>query len=416
LNIENHYGFPCDIEWAYEQGKFYIVQSRPITTLSNKKGNNLPPIPNLDDYQQLFEVGGMPFLISDIWSEHYRSLQCLLLFANNTWTSFLPKTVIQKTLKEGLDILSSKDVFTKYNQDFNQYKSDSSKFFDNLISKVTVTKSDVLEFFKFASALFIFYSKTEFFYTDQAFLESKNNVVLKSNLSTMEQTKNSGREYLNKIFFGSESIYNRLLSILEKQYQIELGKLNGYSRDEVLALFDSKKVLPAIINDRLRSYVMLARDEIFLKFEGKIAESIIGKLIKPSDSHIGIIRGTCANTGKATGIATVMLFGYHDFDELHHKIAAMKQGEILIAETTSPEFMLACQKAGAIVTNQGGLLSHAAIVSRELGIPCVVGTGNATKAFKTGDLVEVDADNGIVKIIKKYESPIQALSNPNLAV
>ena len=51
----------------------------------------------------------------------------------------------------------------------------------------------------------------------------------------------------------------------------------------------------------------------------------------------------------------------------------------------------------------GGLLSHAAIVSREFGIPCIVGTGNATSILKDGDQVEVDATNGIVKITKKAE-------------
>lgn len=55
----------------------------------------------------------------------------------------------------------------------------------------------------------------------------------------------------------------------------------------------------------------------------------------------------------------------------------------------------------AIVTDEGGMLSHAAIVSRELNIPSIVGTGNATQIFKDGDLVEVDANKGIVKIIKR---------------
>jgi pyruvate,water dikinase len=57
------------------------------------------------------------------------------------------------------------------------------------------------------------------------------------------------------------------------------------------------------------------------------------------------------------------------------------------------------QKAGAIVTEQGGVTSHAAIVSRELGIPCLIGTKIATKVFKDGDMVEVDATKGIVRKI-----------------
>lgn len=79
----------------------------------------------------------------------------------------------------------------------------------------------------------------------------------------------------------------------------------------------------------------------------------------------------------------------------------MKEGNILVAMATNPTFVPVMRKAGAIVTDMGGLTCHAAIVSREWGIPCVVGTKIATKVLKDGDLVEVDANKGIVKIIKK---------------
>ncbi|OGD56420.1 hypothetical protein A2V71_04805 [Candidatus Berkelbacteria bacterium RBG_13_40_8] len=82
-------------------------------------------------------------------------------------------------------------------------------------------------------------------------------------------------------------------------------------------------------------------------------------------------------------------------------IAKMKDGDILVTETTSPEIMPACKKASAILTNQGGLLSHAAIVSRELNIPCIVGLEDITHLINDGDILEVDANNGFVKIIKK---------------
>ena len=56
-------------------------------------------------------------------------------------------------------------------------------------------------------------------------------------------------------------------------------------------------------------------------------------------------------------------------------------------------------KSKAILTDTGGVTSHAAIVSREFGIPCVVGIGDATKVIKTGDLLEVDADQGLITIL-----------------
>lgn len=75
----------------------------------------------------------------------------------------------------------------------------------------------------------------------------------------------------------------------------------------------------------------------------------------------------------------------------------MQQGDVLVAQTTAPELILACRKAGAIVTDIGGMMSHAAIISREFGIPCIVGTKNATKVFKDGDLLEVNAEVGIAR-------------------
>lgn len=64
-----------------------------------------------------------------------------------------------------------------------------------------------------------------------------------------------------------------------------------------------------------------------------------------------------------------------------------------------PDFMPAVHKASALVTDQGGVLCHAAIVARELQKICIVGTQNATKIFKTGDRIEVDANTGVVRKI-----------------
>ena len=81
--------------------------------------------------------------------------------------------------------------------------------------------------------------------------------------------------------------------------------------------------------------------------------------------------------------------------------AKMKPGMILVSSFTTPDFVPAMEKAAAIVADQGGLSSHAAIVSRELGVPCVIATKNGTRIIHDGDLLEVDAQKGIVKIIER---------------
>ena len=69
---------------------------------------------------------------------------------------------------------------------------------------------------------------------------------------------------------------------------------------------------------------------------------------------------------------------------------------------TRPEFVPIMKKATAVITNEGGITSHAAIVSRELNIPCIIGTKRATKVLNNGDMIEMDLKKGEIKIVKKY--------------
>ncbi len=85
------------------------------------------------------------------------------------------------------------------------------------------------------------------------------------------------------------------------------------------------------------------------------------------------------------------------------EIKNMTRGEVLVTDMTTPDFVPAMKKASAIVTNTGGMTSHAAIVSRELGVPCVVGTQNATEVLKDGMEISVDGSHGII-----YEGLVSA--------
>jgi len=100
-----------------------------------------------------------------------------------------------------------------------------------------------------------------------------------------------------------------------------------------------------------------------------------------------------ASPGKVKGIVAII--------NVPEEMKKMRQNNILVSEATSPDLLPAIKKASAIITNVGGITCHAAIVSRELGIPCIIGTKIATKVLKDGDLVEVDAEKGIVKILKR---------------
>lgn len=72
---------------------------------------------------------------------------------------------------------------------------------------------------------------------------------------------------------------------------------------------------------------------------------------------------------------------------------------------TTPDYMIAISKAEAIVTDEGGITCHAAIVSREFNIPCVVGTRNATQILNDNDIVEVDANEGVIRVVESANHP-----------
>ena len=101
------------------------------------------------------------------------------------------------------------------------------------------------------------------------------------------------------------------------------------------------------------------------------------------------VSGQSASKGIVTGNVKV-LFSVEDI----HKI---KKGDILVTTMTTPDYILAMRKAAAFITDEGGITCHAAIIAREMNKPCIIGTKNATKILKDGDLVEVDANTGIVK-------------------
>lgn len=104
----------------------------------------------------------------------------------------------------------------------------------------------------------------------------------------------------------------------------------------------------------------------------------------------GILQGHGASPGKIIGRVRIIPVNLA-------KNAILSRGEILVTQMTTPDFVPLMKEAGAIITDLGGVLTHAAIVSRELGIPCVTGTRDATLKLKEGDMIEVDADNGVIR-------------------
>ncbi|MFH1784904.1 MAG: PEP-utilizing enzyme [Candidatus Micrarchaeota archaeon] len=181
----------------------------------------------------------------------------------------------------------------------------------------------------------------------------------------------------------------------------EVGARKGISLKEM------KYALPEeIITGRLDREKMQERMKRFIynwNFEHNKSEFGSGlfavekeKQIFHEISHsddITEVSGMVANKGIVRGVARITMSA--------KEAGQIKKGEILITSMTTPDFVTAMKRAGAIVTNEGGVLCHAAIVSRELNLPCIVGTRIATKIFKNGDMIEVDGNLGVVRKIDK---------------
>ncbi|MFH0971783.1 MAG: PEP-utilizing enzyme [Candidatus Micrarchaeota archaeon] len=146
------------------------------------------------------------------------------------------------------------------------------------------------------------------------------------------------------------------------------------------------------INSRKNGFAVGFLDGKFILLTGKIVEELYAYYNKPERTDGSVIRGTTASPGKITGRVKIIL--------KHSEFGKLKKGDVLVTPMTTPDFVVIMKKAGAIVTDEGGLSCHAAIVSRELQVPCIVGTKNATKLLKDNDLVEVDATEGLIRIRK----------------
>ena len=82
----------------------------------------------------------------------------------------------------------------------------------------------------------------------------------------------------------------------------------------------------------------------------------------------------------------------------------VNKGDILVASMTTPDYIPAMKKAAAIITDEGGITCHAAIIAREFNIPCIIGTKNATKTLKDNNIIEVNANNGTITILNSQNN------------
>jgi len=229
-------------------------------------------------------------------------------------------------------------------------------------------------------------------------LKRKKIILSKLNLSEREKKIIKFAEFLvfwqdSRKFEMMKQFYYlfMLIEAISKRFAISYDRLAGCSTQELREVLINKK---AESKKSKMYFIVFEKNQQPKYYSGEIAKKMFDYASKLESKGLKELKGSMASSGKAKyikGIARIIT------NPLKQKF---NKGEILVTSMTRVEFIPVMRKAKAIITNEGGISCHAAIVSRELGIPCIVGTKIATRFLKDGDPVEIDMKNGIVKVLE----------------
>lgn len=515
VKIENHYGFPCDIEWAKEKGKFYIVQSRPITTLGGNVSSKIRDDRKNKKFESLLKTlvlfVARPSSIQrdNFYGSHFSMNK--LHSVSNILTMPISATDVEWYFdRKDLNLLLEAESKEFFKKDFlKEYKERDKEYGEKWIKICSSVKKifsdedkakninlrvikNFLEYpakdetyFYFALSVWAFEQKVIPIYESKLKQYFKQDFEQNWELITSQTELNNEQKLRKELIVLKKRYKNELpkaeLQKIQKKYrylgiyspeeygftdkdifsiykEIDPDEINAIEEIEknkdafkkLIRKINNKEILEIISQINYNVYFRTIRSEKLsygfalttpfydyladqLNFERKeignitkeeILNFLENKTIPPRRKiHPGMLyskgigrelsdeekelfkkefrkkisvnqfSGQIANKGKVKGKAKIIT----SINEL----SKIDVGDILIAQFTRPEYMSAIKKAAALVTNDGGITCHAAIIARELRKPCLIGTKIATKALKDGDVVEVDANEGMVRILKK---------------
>lgn len=428
LKIESHFGFPVDIEWAKEKNKFYITQSRPITTLHNIIKNN----------QSIFD-----YIKSQKWFFGARANESLLLYSlfcsavtknHNDYIGREYGTCFSETLLvpfrknyqvRVMNLLQTKNFHTisnerilkdpkilsgyveKDNAIYKKIDNEGTKLLlatreDNYSDSIKLF-NEILSLFEKASVHFII-----IFSLGLKLAENKDN------LKGIVGVTKKHDVWRNSVAFKEEGMEANFIRFFE--YLLSKKKLNidpmfvikFLTANEINAWLKNELTDEAI-QDKITS--RKNHGFIYLNLRNEKREVVdspaeiteIQKYFLKLDEESKKSKNNNEITGQVAYSSDEIIRGkiiiIKDKSELRNK-SRLIDGKILVAIQTTPHYIPYMKKAKAIITDEGGLTCHAAIVAREFKIPCIVGTKTATQILKDNDSVEINTSKGIIKINK----------------
>ena len=228
------------------------------------------------------------------------------------------------------------------------------------------------------------------FYIDECFEISDEDIVEKLPDHRMEMS-----EFVDK----AQKICDKIIDALSKRYDLDRKIFQYATFDEFVGLLNGDINIDDFKKINKRPTGFLSLNNEFITLRGEEVKKLKEFLYKnrPKVEMTDEIKGVTVHKGLTRG--RVVILNEKDYDNAN-KVFAGKEDFILVTPMTRPEIVPYLKKCVGIVTNEGGITCHAAIVAREMKIPCVVGTKVATQVLSDGDFIEVDAVQGIVRIIK----------------
>lgn len=402
IAIEKHQGFPCDIEWTLQKGKFYILQSRAITTLGKKE----PALPyadiNATRYDFLWRAG-FSYLFTALAYEYGYSVRDFVY----TWKEGWHMNFVSKEERKRL----SEKGFAFYMYEFEAFRREMVIAIPRYKDAITAFLSaDITHYSteKLANAfeaLMKFFIEVfeNYFYLDYHSTDEVARVITENDTRFDVEKLRVHSEAMGRIKLALRAIWNHGVyppNVVDK-YVAEIAKRLGLKEEAFQCRYQELLEMLRVPGSPSPARSMGA---VWGQFSGNKemvggdAERIIKQLWQV-DRSAKSFTGQTGNKGLYRG--RVKKIDFSGETDIVAETMAMNKGDVLVSDSTGPEMILACKKAGAIVTDEGGVISHAAIVSRELGIPSVIGTKVASALLKDGDIVEVDANTGVVRVLEK---------------
>lgn len=223
----------------------------------------------------------------------------------------------------------------------------------------------------------------------QGLLKELNDPYL-TNVITMVELATHMQDYRKMAVVRFTYFMHEVFAEMSKRTSLTVEDYRNTVEPELEDIFLRGKINREKLRTRAVKNFAAAIAQGYVVYEGEdLTRYVTESEFRQTHNTVREIRGVSASPGLYRGIVRIV--------KDPHRARGFKRGEVLVTNNTTPEFVPLMKKAGAIVTEQGGITTHAAIVSRELGVPCVIGTKIATKIFKDGDMVEVDANRGIIK-------------------